>query len=190
MAVRENTFGELAVTVDELRLHLQLAIVDIGDGTPLMEQYIRSATDFLERATRTTLVRRSFTLTLEAFPRERFITIPCPPLLGVASVKYLDSVGQQQTLPALQYAVDTNGQPGRLCLLPGFSWPQTLAVPASVTVVFEAGYEVLPPLLRHAVLMLAGHFYANREATSDRRVNDVPFAVQSIVDLHAFVEAA
>ena len=46
-----------------------------------------------------------------------------------------------------------------------------------------------PALLKQAVLMLVGHWHANREATSDRRVNEVPLAVRNILDLHRQWEA-
>lgn len=35
--------------------------------------------------------------------------------------------------------------------------------------------------IRHAALLLIGHWYANREATSDRPLTEIPFAVKHLL---------
>lgn len=41
--------------------------------------------------------------------------------------------------------------------------------------------DAIPPPIRHAALLLIGHFYENREATSDRTLTELPFAVRSLI---------
>ena len=53
---------------------------------------------------------------------------------------------------------------------------------AAVTAEREGFEEGVPAELKHAVLMLAGHLYGNREATADIEVREVPFGVREIVE--------
>lgn len=46
----------------------------------------------------------------------------------------------------------------------------------------------VPHLIRAAVLMLVGHFYGNREATSPLTLHEVPLGVQRIIEQHRIVE--
>ena len=175
----------------DVRKHLQLDLIDYGEGgTALIESQIDVATAFIEQECGITLPARDYRCTLDGFPAGRTIELPRPPLDEIYEVRYLTPAGDTATLPASAYLVDATGKPGRLFLRPGFEWPKTLDVPACVTIEFAAGHETLPPMLRHAVLMLVGHLYENREATSDRRVNDVPMAVQSILAMHRFQAVA
>ena len=41
--------------------------------------------------------------------------------------------------------------------------------------------EPFPPAIRHAVLMLVGHFYGNREAVSDAQVRTTPLGVDRLI---------
>lgn len=185
MGLVHKSGDALVVTTTELRDHLQL--YDFDFDAIIAEAQIKAATAYIERECRITLPPRTYELTLDGFPCDcREIRLLRPPCVSVDSVKYLDGDGEEQTLATQQYVVDATSQPGRIVLRPGYSWPATANLPAAVRITFTAGHETIPPLLRHAVLMLAGHYFAHREATSDRRVNDVPMAVQSIIDMHRF----
>lgn len=57
------------------------------------------------------------------------------------------------------------------------------APPQTVTkITFEAGYDAIPDDLLHAIRMIVGHLYANREAVSTVAMHDVPMAVESILN--------
>lgn len=47
----------------------------------------------------------------------------------------------------------------------------------------------VPELLKQAILLLVGHLYENREAATDRRIDEVPLGVQRIMWLFAQPEA-
>jgi uncharacterized phiE125 gp8 family phage protein len=51
----------------------------------------------------------------------------------------------------------------------------------SVVVTFTAGHETIPADLRQAILMLVGHFFENREATTTEKLEKVPHAVDTIL---------
>lgn len=42
-------------------------------------------------------------------------------------------------------------------------------------------FDPVPASLKEAVRMLVGHFYENREASSDARIYDVPFGVWALI---------
>ncbi|MCB0729345.1 MAG: head-tail connector protein, partial [Ignavibacteriae bacterium] len=74
----------------------------------------------------------------------------------------------EATLATESYLVDT--RQAVVWLRYGYSWPgASLREAAGVVVRYTAGYgaaEAVPARLRHAILMLVGHLYENREATS------------------------
>lgn len=49
-------------------------------------------------------------------------------------------------------------------------------------VTFDAGYDNVPADLLHAIRMIVGHLYANREATSTMKLETVPMAVETILN--------
>ena len=78
--------------------------------------------------------------------------------------------GFGQTIDASNYTVDDKSRDGWVVPVAGFAWPPTLAAINVVTVRFRAGNATVPAPLKHAVLLLAGHLYENREAvTPDAR---------------------
>jgi uncharacterized phiE125 gp8 family phage protein len=171
--------------------HLRLGEAEAWEDAALLDRLIQAATAYVETETRTTLAIRSMILTRDRFPCEPVISLPRPPLKSVTSIQYLARSGETLTLPADAYVVDVSTRPGRIVLKPGNVWPATADHVNAIQIAFTAGYaanDLKPVLLQQAVMMLVGHWYANREATSDRRVNDVPMAVQSIIDQHRFWE--
>lgn len=175
----------LPVTSEELAGHLRMGEAEATEDAATLQRLIQTTTHFIEAKTRATICTRSFKQTMTTWPIGPII-IQRPPLQEVTAIKYIDAQGESQTVPPDTYRVDAAIQPGRVTLKPGQSWPTT----SDITVEFIAGTDQAPPMLKQAVLMLAGHWYANREATSDRRVNEVPFALQTIIDMHSFPEAA
>jgi len=67
------------------------------------------------------------------------IRIPLPPLEEVEAVRYVDPLGEEQTIPEARYRVvmDT---PARVVAAPGYCWPSVQDGVGSVTIRFKAGY--------------------------------------------------
>jgi uncharacterized phiE125 gp8 family phage protein len=168
-------------------------IESTADEGPVIEALVSSAVEYIEGETRQQLFTARYRMHLDGFPDAREIGLPKPPMQSVQAVKYLSS-GVEQTLAPGAYTVAPSGsKPGYVALNPGQSWPATDDVPGSVRVDFTAGYGdesvQLPSLLRQAVLLTFAHYYANREATTDRRTDELPLAVRSIVNLNQFPHA-
>ncbi len=95
--------------------------------------------------------------------------MPRPPLISVSSIKYLDLDGTETTVATSVYRVDADSEPGRITLDYNQTWPTDKRdVTNSVIIEHTAGYgastSAVPEDIRHAILMLIGHWYENREA--------------------------
>jgi uncharacterized phiE125 gp8 family phage protein len=173
-----------------VKAHLRIDPNWIADDATL-SAFLQAATEYVERETRTQILMRNFLLTLDGFPTDRFITLPRPPLSGVASVNYTDANGNAATLPTSAYTVDATTMPGRIVLNPGIAWPDTPPQQANaVRIAFSAGYSgiVSNPMLEQCIKFLVGHYYENREGAIDRRIDTIPLAVESIIQSHAYPE--
>ena len=174
------------VTLDEVKTHLR---VDGDALDSVLSPLIEAATDFVERETRQTLRPTSFRLYLDGFPAEREIKLPRLPLVSVDAVRYVAS-GIERTLHPIAYAADPSGsKPGRLALGYDQSWPVADRVPSAAYIDFTAGHAGnCPATLKTLVAMVAGHYLEHPEAAVDRRIEAVPLAVESIINLHAYPE--
>lgn len=70
----------------------------------------------------------------------------------------------------------------------GFSWPGTQVRPDAIRITYTAGFGDaagdVPQGIRNALLMLVGHWYANREAVTDATMRDLPMAVEALIGRH------
>lgn len=177
------------VSLFEAKDHLRIDVSSADLDDPLAP-LIPAAVGWFENETRQAITAATFRLYRDGFPAEREIRLPKPPLNAVSAVRYVYS-GIEQTFEPAAYTVDPSGStPGRLTLNPGRSWPTTDDVPNSVRIDFSAGYGgAIPEVLKVGILMHIGHLLAHPEGAIDRRVDEVPLGVRSIVDQFAFPEA-
>lgn len=118
-------------------------------------------------------------LTQATFPTGR-LDIPKPPLVSVDGVFYMPSDGgAEQELTGFR----TLGEGGSGYILPaaGSAWPETDGEPDSVRIEFTAGYATLPASIKHAALLLIGHWYENREAATEAKLSAMPMAVEALL---------
>ncbi|MGZ2429590.1 head-tail connector protein [Rhizobium redzepovicii] len=118
-------------------------------------------------------------LTLCAFPSGK-LDIPRPPLVSVDGVFYTPSDGgAEQEITGFR----TIGEGANGYILPAKNedWPSTDGEPESVRIEFTAGYSALPASIKHAALLLIGHWYENREAATEAKLSDMPLAVDALL---------
>jgi uncharacterized phiE125 gp8 family phage protein len=146
---------------------------------------IPAAREYCERVQGSALVRRTWELTLDAFPSCGAVEIPLRPVVSVQSIAYYDTAGSLQTLASGAYSVDTASFRPRIALSnPGFTWPATQARIQAVSVLLRAGYlpEDVPRVARQAVMLLCGHWDAHREAVGTVQDREVEFAVTALLN--------
>lgn len=190
MRLIQLSSSPLPIDVFDAKAHLRIEFNSAADDD-VLDVLIPAAVDFVHNETRSQLATATYRMYLDSFPDDRHVILPKPPVQLVSSVKYL-SGGVEQTFPPSAYTVDPSGsRPGRVTLNPSQSWPAVDDVPNSVRIDFQCGYgnaPAVPKVLKTALLMLVGHWYERREAFVDRRLDEVPMAVQSIVHQYAFPE--
>lgn len=152
---------------------------------------LTAAVAFVEGETGQQLFTARYALHLDGFPASRQVTLPKPPFQEVDAITYVSASGTENTLPQADYIPDPAGsRPGRVTFKS--EPPPVKDAPANVVIEFTAGYgdtaDKVPALLTQAVLMTFGHWYEHREAAIDRRIDEVPLAVQSIIAQHVHPE--
>lgn len=175
------------VTLAEAKAHCR---VDLSDDDTLIGSLITAARTHVENTTRRALVQQTWDLYLSCL---NSVEIPLPPLQSVTHVKYYDSDNSQQTLSTDVYEVDTYSQPGGVALAYGETWPSTYKRLDAVNIRFVAGYQDsgaspvdladnIPQPIKHAMLLLIGHWYENRESSIvGVSINTIPEAVDALL---------
>lgn len=117
--------------------------------------------------------------------------LPLQPAVEILSIKYLDAAGVEQTMPEESYRLLANGS------VYAQKWPVVGSFPDAVRVRYRAGYpdivtpaegsnpevrtSTVPAPLRQAILMLAAHWFKNRETVVTGTIaTSLPFAVEAL----------
>lgn len=174
------------ISLSELKAHLR---IDGTDEDALLNAIIKTAREHVEAITRRALIQQTWQLILDGWWLSgAILELPMPPLIGVDSIVYKDSAGTEYTLESSKYLYDATDI-GRLMLADGESFPTSELYPmGAVKITFKAGYgtsgDSLPEPIRHAIRLLCGHYYENREAVIIERganIMQLPMAVDALL---------
>ncbi|MCL4822043.1 MAG: phage head-tail connector protein [Vicinamibacteria bacterium] len=157
------------VSLAEVKLY---ARVTTGEEDALLQAYVADAVRLLEDMTDRQLLVATFERVLSAFDDdddERIELRPAP-LREVASVKYLDPAGVEQTLdPEVYFILAPTGETceaGAVRLAFGAQWPEVADHPEAVRIRFSAGYgeaDNIPGRLKRAICAGVAEAYNARE---------------------------
>lgn len=112
----------------------------------------------------------------------RTIELPIGPVHAVTGIRYLDTSGAEQTIPEGDYSLLSDG---RIHLAGGAAWPAVFDDPEAVRITFEAGEEEVAAPIKQAMLLLIGHWFANREAVNvGNIVNQMPLSVEALLSTY------
>ncbi len=178
------------VSLVEAKLHLK---VDGTDDDTLISGYITTARETVEGIARRALITQTWDFMLDEFPEGDELKIPFPPLQSITSVQYTDQDNVTATFAASNYAVDIYSEPGRIKLVYGAAWPGiSLYAANGVKVRFIAGFgaaAAVPAKYKQAILLLVGHWYANREQVGvNVNLFEIPFGVKALLWLDRNME--
>lgn len=184
------------ISLEEARQHLRLDATGSPPAHPddaLIAAQLTAAREYAENFLGRTLSVYTYELLGDEFPvAGGGIELPMPPIVGVQSIKYLDGAGVEQTLSPsdYQYQVDV-GFSTYLFPAEGKTWPTTQSgVANAVRIRYEAGYDdgssspegpQLPKSIRAAILLMLGHLYWNREATTQSGLSEIPLGVAALL---------
>lgn len=144
------------VSLADAKAHLRTIPGDTSEDAYVIAPLITAAREYCENIT-----GRAFAAqTIEAYP-DRFapiIELPRSPVISVTSVVYTDADGNEATMDAGDYLVDS----GRIAFKKIPSFNPAMLNPIKIT--YTAGFESVPRTVRQAMLLLIGHWYENRDA--------------------------
>lgn len=193
------------VSVEEAKAHLR---VDFIDDDSLILSLISAAREVVEGKLRRSVFSQTYKLSLDQFPyptsiltkspaqRENWlfpsiyfsdyaIELPTSKVTSVDSITFKDVTGQAVTLPEDHYALDVNSVPARIVPANGGTWPYINSYsPGSIEITFKAGEwdgDSVPVSIKQAMLLLIGHWYANRAAVTDKPMTTLPMAVDCLL---------
>lgn len=174
------------VSLVEAKAHLR---VDHGDDDTLIEGLVAAATAWLDGYSGVlgrALINQTWRVNLCSWPARR-VRLPLAPVSAVTSVKYWDTANAQQTLDAANWV-----GPLEDALSPYVGWMPDASLPSlyeredAIEVLFVAGYgedaSDVPASIRHAALMLIGHWYEVRETVNVGNItSELPFTVAALI---------
>ena len=176
------------LTVAEAKLHLR---VDISDDDAYIGTLITAAREWVENYLDRTLITTQLILRAAEFPTEE-LELARPPMVasGTATavvITYTLADTTTATLSTALYRVDRTSTPGNVAPIINGTWPSDVIEDANaVAVTYWAGYgptsASVPATIRHACLMLIGHWYERRSAVLTGTISKpLEFAVESLL---------
>lgn len=132
------------------------------DDDALFTALIAAARDHVERYCGTPLATQTVEVKCDAFCDLRRLALA--PAQSVSSISYIDTSGDEQTLPAPSYEQRFDGLEAAIVPAYGQRWP-VKQIGSRITLTLVVGYEAIPAAVKHAMLLWIAEAYLNRENT-------------------------
>ena len=148
--------------------------VDSDDDADYIVGLLEAAREYVEGVTGRATLSASYQLTAPTWDSIRtsygsgtIITPERSPIISVASVKYIaDGASSLTTINSANYTVMTSYEPGGIFFASDYTLPTVNTDrPDAIQIIFTAGFATISevsPMIRHAIKLLAGHWYENR----------------------------
>ena len=172
------------VTTAEVKTHSR---IDTSADDAYIDTLIVSARKSVEAFTGRALIDQTWDLSMDLEPSLSVLRLPLPPLSSVTSIKYYSEADVETVYATTNYRVDTSeSQGGRVALRDGHVWPTDIRYTNGIIIRFVAGYGAtaasVPEPIRHAIKLLAAHWYENREPVNvGNIVNPIPLMEQHLI---------
>ena len=185
---KTSVAAELPITLDKVKKALR---IDHAFEDDVVERKFRAAVEYVEERTNRILRPTTFEARLERWPYEGEVRLNVHPLREVSGVSYIGQAGGAAVdVPADDYDWRRLEEGGELYFFSSWSYPDLSPNSREpVVVTIEAGYDspsedgagddpeyVLPSRVEEVLLLLAGHWFKNREATTSGTLADVPYS--------------
>ena len=180
------------LSTEDAKAHLR--IVDFTDDDDYIDSLIDSATAWCEDFCDRTFADKTYTVAFDDWPSLR-IELPRPPVRlnstaasATVTISYVDQSGTTQTLTwsqsgTQQFRLDRDHVPALVYPKYLENWPAVRLDDKSVQITYLAGYggaANVPHPVVHAMKMLVGYWYGNREAAGGVS-KEVEFAATALL---------
>ena len=180
------------VTADELVEYLRTP--DGAEDKRTLTRLEKTAREWVEKVISRSLITQQWEMAFDGLPSGIEIELRRGPLISVESVKSYSTGDVETVFSSSLYTTDVPGS--RIWLKEGVSWPSDMRDFRSLVIAYTAGYGAagsnVPEEIRHAIMMLAGFLYENREAmasTTEGGLGKIPLGVTDLLVPYMGVEA-
>jgi uncharacterized phiE125 gp8 family phage protein len=171
----------LPVTVGDVKMQ---ARVDGDDEDQLIAGMIAAAVAHLDGWSGILgrcIEQQTWSQSFDGFPQGDVLRLPFPDVSQV-TVTYRDPMNAAQTMSAEGYVLAQDASGSLIKLAEGAAWPTTAARVDAVTVQMTAAMRAEQmPAVKVAILLLAAHWYQNREAVAAGQMAETPLTVSSLI---------
>jgi uncharacterized phiE125 gp8 family phage protein len=119
---------------------------------------------------------------------EQAVKLTLGPVISVDAVKYYDTDGNLQTDTLSNYEIYGTQFAKTIGPKESFNWPVAEDRSDAIRIEYTIGYGTsasdVPDTLRHAMMMLIGHWYENRETTMMDELSNIPYGFDALMDMH------
>ena len=109
------------------------------------------------------------------------------PVQSVTAIKYYDVDGALQTDTLTNYQTFGTDFTSTVGPKDGFSWPATQNRSDAIRIEYEIGFgdaiADVPQSIRHALMLLVGHWYDNREQSQADKLQDIPYGFEELLNI-------
>lgn len=156
-------------------LHLNTASPEL-DETETLERLIEAATAIIERQVQTALIMQTWRWSTTSWRTP----LPLNPVAAIESIEIIDPHGETENWNGWFLV---HAPCSRVGTRKGQARP-SISADGYAQITFTAGYGTgwtdVPPDLRHAVTLLAAHYFENREGQADQHA-PLPSGVTSLI---------
>ena len=115
------------------------------------------------------------------------VSLVLSPVHAVTAIKYYDLDGVLQTDTLTNYQTFGTDFASTVGPKDGFSWPVAQNRPDAIRIEYEIGYgdatTDVPQSIRHALMLLVGHWYDNREQSQMDRLENIPYGFDELLNI-------
>jgi len=174
------------LSLAECYAHLRVDAVD-SDGRPdddLILALAKAAREYCENFTGRSLALKDYEVRFAEFPDP--LELPHPPFVALLNGITITDTVSDNAIDEDLYSV--NDYTDEITVIePVNSWP-TVATGNTVRIRYRAGYGDeseayghVPSPIKTAMLLVLGHLYANREASTAQALSTIPLGVESLL---------
>ncbi len=171
------------VPLADLKTHLN---IEHTDDDTYITALAAAVVDQIETKLKRAVITQTWTQSQRCPNGANVVWLEMPPVQTLVSVKYYDMDFNLVTATLADFTMIDQTDGFKIVRpMPGKPWPpHTTDRDDALIVEFTAGNVVadVPLAMKHAIKLLVGSMYSNREAVTDVRLREFPFGVSALLE--------